>query len=694
MDIRNRKFRVGFILSATVILLVFAVGIFAYITPDNSKIKENLADSGEQSAITSLASTTSSYGKFANKSKYSFTDKTKIASYRASADNTGTDTTTIEVDSSATHGSQENPYVIDNFAGWTHFVTEMQKNSSTTYTYGQGKYYVLAVDLDFDASGAPEEKPLHSFGGTLYGLGHTISNWKYTENSSSSEEGVALIRYGLMGVGTEITITDLNMDKYEINNASKANGAILGDAYSATSWFLNCHTIGTISREIERGTWIGAGGIICGTRDVIDYYNYAPTATIYRCSADIEFTVSDSQCPGNVDFGGICAYNDNNCSLNIYDCYVNSVTTIDVKNHSSVCIFFGGIVGESDVGKDRVGGVVTINNCVSKTVNNFPNSLNTTWYNGGVTGFNELSNATQTAVSEISNAYVSSTLKWYDSNNSKDRVNKGHAWSFKRSTSNNKKAMIKASGDIFYTGEASIDGLDNWTELGNTTSDSVTPTLLGTATTSGEAQLWTTAKNSSKLKSKIWKQKANIGSAYSIQNSPVINKFDTNTFKITYKDAHTDGTDTEIDTGTYNYGSTPGLKSQTNKTGKTFLGYTFDRTSMANPFKTLHVVSGSSYYGDLDLYAVWDVADADVTKDITVSGGKDESGTIVADYGEVIMLTADINCEAMGSDITLEYEWRQGANVIATGENLSLTNVSDSGTYTLYYKIKSSTDTL
>ena len=226
-------------------------------------------------------------------------------------------------------------------------------------------------------------------------------------------------------------------------------------------------------------------------------------------------------------------------------------------------------------------------------------------------------------------------------------------------------------------------------------SGSVTPTLLGTATTSGEAQLWTTAKNSSKLKSKIWKQKANIGSAYSIQNSPVINKFDTNTFKITYKDAHTDGTDTEIDTGTYNYGSTPGLKSQTNKTGKTFLGYTFDRTSVANPFKTLPTpASGSNYYGNIDLYAVWDVADADVTKDITVSGGKDESGTIVADYGEVIMLTADINCEAMGSDITLEYEWRQGANVIATGENLSLTNVSDSGTYTLYYKIKSSTDTL
>ncbi|MDE7337384.1 MAG: hypothetical protein K2N32_04645, partial [Clostridia bacterium] len=110
--------------------------------------------------------------------------------------------------------------------------------------------------------------------------------------------------------------------------------------------------------------------------------------------------------------------------------------------------------------------------------------------------------------------------------------------------------------------------------------------------------------------------------------------------------------------------------------------------------KALPTVSGSSYYGNLELYAVWDVADADVTKDITVSGGKEESGTIVADYGDVVMLTADIDCAAMGSDITLEYEWRQGATVVGTGENLSLTNVADSGTYTLYYKIKSSTDTL
>ena len=83
-----------------------------------------------------------------------------------------------------------------------------------------------------------------------------------------------------------------------------------------------------------------------------------------------------------------------------------------------------------------------------------------------------------------------------------------------------------------------------------------------------------------------------------------------------------------------------------------------------------------------------------MTKDISVSGGVEANGTIVADYGEVIMLTADIACAAMGSDITLEYEWRQGATVISTGENLSLTNVVDSGTYTLYYKIKSSTNAL
>ena len=505
------------------------------------------------------------------------------------------------------------------------------------------------------------------------------------------------------GANTEVVIADLSMDGYSISDVNCLNGSIVGGTVSSNGYILNCHAKGSISRLTAKGTWIYGGGIVGGMKMPNNQIGkYEGNTTIYRCSANTEFTIVDNTVPaGNsFGFGGIIGVNDYRCNTFIYDCYANSIYSADVAHNGVKLngIFVGGIAGECIVGSIQgLGGTTYISGCVSKLINDFSTNPPIAWYNGGVASFHENPNATASSIATVENCYVSGTTKWIDTKNT---AAKTLPWIFKNSNStdpsisNKKGGFINGVGDIYYTGEDSDYGLANFPgmSLGNLATGCNTGTLLGTATTNGDTQLWTTAKNSSKLKSKIWKQKANIGSAYSIQNSPVINKFDTNTFKITYKDAHTDGTDTEIDTGTYNYGSTPGLKSQTNKTGKTFLGYTFDRTSVANPFKTLPTpASGSNYYGNIDLYAVWDVADADVTKDITVSGGKDESGTIVADYGEVIMLTADINCESMGSDITLEYEWRQGANVIATGENLSLTNVSDSGTYTLYYKIKSKT---
>ncbi|MDE7337217.1 MAG: hypothetical protein K2N32_03795, partial [Clostridia bacterium] len=558
MDIRKRKVKGIFVLSVSVILLAFVVGIFAWFTPIKSNIKDNAADSMEQSAITELASTTTSYGKFANKSKYTFTDKTKIASYRASEDNTGTDTTTIEVDSSATHGSQKNPYVIDNFAGWTHLVTEMQKNSSSTYTYGQGKYYVLAVDLDFDASGAPAENPLYSFGGTLYGLGHTISNWKFTENTS--EEATGLIRYSLESASSDVTVSDLNMNGCEINNAGLGNAAILGYARSNKTFILNCHTKLTVTR-LARGRWGNFGGIISG---VIATNNYECNATVYRCSADSLFSVQDSTLPNNSNntYGGIVAFSGEKCNLNIYDCYAFVDIVVDIGSVALDGVFIGGLCGISWVGKqDGMGGKVNISGCVSKMVADLSNAHNTIWYIGGIASLYENPSATVSVISEIENIYVSGTVKWEGG-----EAIKTLPWIFRNSsssTTSNKMAYIKSSGDVYYTGEEASQG-EWWIDhggmsIGNLVDGSNSGTLLGTATGNGETQLWTTAKSSTKLKSKIWSQKENIGSTYTIQNSPVINKFDTKTFNITYKDAHVDGTDTVIGTSTYNYGTTPGL---------------------------------------------------------------------------------------------------------------------------------------
>ena len=694
MDTRKKRIRGYFTLSVLLILCLCLVSAVVYIAPNSFNNTQMSVEDGDQQSYELLASsTTSSYGTFANKSKYTFTDKDKISAYRSSADGSGTDITSIEVDLSATHGSQTNPYVIDNFNGWTKFVNDMQENSSTSFTYGQGKYYVLAVDLDFNNKSA---QPIYAFGGTLYGLGHTISNWNYTENTS--EDGTGLIRYSFWGEDSEVVVSDLNMDNYQINDAGKDNGAFIGGAYAEKTWVLNCHSKGNITRTVNKNTWLNAAGIIGAIKWAgLNTGKYAVNVVAYRCSADVNVSVIDSSIPSDytVDAGGIIGYQWYGCNLEVYDCYANVVQTLTISN-AIAGVYSGGIVGYASIGKRQgLGGSVKISGCVSKIVNNLANATGFFWYLGGLAAFYEDPNANAAATSNIEDIYVSGTVY----GGTGVGAAKTWAWIARRSsggTNSNGMGILKSSGDLYYAGETTPDGMWPWTTAGryqgNMASGSKSATLLGTATTDGDAQLWSTAKNATALKSKIWTQKANIGSTYTIQNSPVINKFDTKTFTITYKDAQKDGNDTVIGTSTYNYPSIPGLTQQANKSGKTFMGYTFDRTSTANPFKT---ITDSNFYGNVDLYAVWDVLDSDVTKNIQISGGtEDGSGTIVADYGNVIILTADVKCSAMGSNANIEYEWRKGSQVVTTGNNLSIANVADSGTYTLYYKMHSSQEPL
>ena len=299
----------------------------------------------------------------------------------------------------------------------------MQKNSSTTYTYGQGKYYVLAVDLDFDASGAPEEKPLYGFGGTLYGLGHTISNWKYTESSSNTEECVGLIRYTFWGANTEVVIADLSMDGYSISDVNCLNGSIVGGTVSSNGYILNCHAKGSISRLTAKGTWIYGGGIVGGMKMPNNQIGkYEGNTTIYRCSANTEFTIVDNTVPaGNsFGFGGIIGVNDYRCNTFIYDCYANSIYSADVAHNGVKLngIFVGGIAGECIVGSIQgLGGTTYISGCVSKLINDFSTNPPIAWYNGGVASFHENPNATASSIATVENCYVSGTTKWIDTKN-------------------------------------------------------------------------------------------------------------------------------------------------------------------------------------------------------------------------------------------------------------------------------------
>ncbi|MDE7078760.1 MAG: hypothetical protein K2O95_01420 [Clostridia bacterium] len=696
MDTSNKKFKVYLALAVALILCLIFLSAVVYYLPNYNGI-DNTEVEKRPSVEVLASSTTTSYGSFSDHSRYKFTDKDKIEKFRDSEDDNVTDVTEIEVDAKSDHGTQTNPYVIDNFDGWTKFVNDMANNSDSAYTYGEGKYYVLAVDLDFNSSGAPNEEPIYKFGGTFYGLGHTISNWKYTD--ITNEEATGLIRYTIDGINSQVTITDLNMDSYELNEATSNAGAILGWAMSRNTWILNCHTKGSISRMTARGIWIYGGGIIGGIKwSETNTGQYALDATVYRCSADIDFNAKDNTITSknsSVGMGGIVGYSNQGCNLNVYDCYANAVHTFTM-NTEVKGLFSGGIVGFASIGAYQgLGGVVRLSGCVSKILDYSVGVPKTYWYPGSLIGFYENPDANATTTSYIENIYVSGTVYGAGAG-----TYKLWPWMVRRSSggsTSNGRGILSSSGDIYYTGEDSNAGIWNITTIGryqgNMASGSATNTLIGTAKDNGDSLLWETAKNSTALKSNIWTQKEYIGDTYSIQNSPVINKFDTKTFTVTYKDVRADGNDVTIDTFTYNYPSALSLLQQANKANKVFMGYSFDRTKMEDPVKTL---SGSNFYGNLDLYTVWGVMDSDVSKNIAVSGGTEENGTIEVDYGQVITLSADISCSSMGSDAKIDYEWRNNSQsqVVSTSKDFILSNVADSGTYTLYYKLHSASEPL
>ena len=119
---------------------------------------------------------------------YSYTDGNKVAEFKDQADGEGSDITTVTVDRTLTHGTKENPYVIDSYAKWMTFAREngYSHNGDESYQYGYGKVWVLATDIVFNTSSQPF-LPVWGFGGEFYGLGHTLSNITYNTANISSD---------------------------------------------------------------------------------------------------------------------------------------------------------------------------------------------------------------------------------------------------------------------------------------------------------------------------------------------------------------------------------------------------------------------------------------------------------------------------------------------------------------------------
>ena len=259
-----------------------------------------------------------------NNYTYSFTDCTKIDNFRANK--IDSDFSLQTVDTTKTHGSKENPYVIANVQDWEKLV----KLCGITEANSKGKYFVLANDIDFkDAT----FHPVGWFCGTFYGGGNTLKNtnvstWQYYNNSSKTYVNTTTqtkAGFGTFCYTNNAIITDLNVDSYNLKdfpdiidediypNRGPFCGAIVGVMRGTTNYVLNCHTKGTISSNIAytREMPVEAG--------IIGIVAKSSKATAYRCSSNITGTLKNTVYAGGT-IGGITGYVSLEATSYIYDC--------------------------------------------------------------------------------------------------------------------------------------------------------------------------------------------------------------------------------------------------------------------------------------------------------------------------------------------------------------------------------------
>ncbi|MDE5654960.1 MAG: hypothetical protein K2I46_05060, partial [Clostridia bacterium] len=614
-------------------------------------------------------------------------DKALIDSYRAGDANTPYDISIVEVDKTQARGTQENPFVIASVDDWTRFAKNLDDGSIASY--GSGKYFVLASDIDFDGK---TFYPIRFFNGYFHGMGHSLKNitvtkndWLYWNGSSyvtipTTGTGAPL-GYGLFGRTTGAMITDLILEDFSYQDMPNySSGSTMGmttagivGLTSGDDCILNCHVSGEIKSPniAYSGSYISASGIV-GLK-----INNATTLLIYRCSAELVTEINYAnttycQFSGGI-FGGTSSATG---VITIYDCVANITATVKTSRHQHI----GGLVGLAWNGVCTL----TIENAVSSvditsTVLSDAGALGSIWegpkcsmincYGSGFTG---ASGAKNTMYPFIRNR-GSSMTKLQNVNTIKTTTN--------YATNGNSSQAINA-----------FTGSTEWKEYSTANYTDPNASMLSDAKAfygASYPQIWDTSK---------------IGGTYDPDNSPVRNYL---MAFINFRNLNNSGNNEEKvgleDGNPYVVGDALPIENTATGSFLTYLnnkktnnhifkGWTDDPKGESEPFTELP----SGFFGDVTLYAVWGLPDSYVTSNIKTSLGVDKN-TIEYDSVESITLTAKVTHTAPSSGSMTNpkptyYFVQDGedkttsANVKSSGV-LSVKTVKDSGKYTFKYRL-------
>ncbi len=591
-----------------------------------------------------------SYDTLPDGSAYYYSDVTKIVGFRNGTE--ASDVSSQPVNSSAAHGSADNPYVINTAAQWNAFAGD------TSNATNANKVFVLGSDIDFAGkTGSEAFKPVPSLGAKFYGCNRKLINVTYNFGNVTTGVGV------FNATTATAVITDFSLENVTFTGISAYGGFICGKSKASV---LNCHVHGKLT---------GVGASDCGIGGIIgNIEGNTSRVYVYRCSVFADFNISTGAHGG---VGGICGDADYGAGLSVYDC----ITICNYTFHTGGDAWFGGIFDITNISGSNT--VHEIESCV--VYSNIKDTANRRRAEGSLFNGWGAGTVRVNVKNTYSAGYLTGTYGPYDLYGGIYHIPNASNCTY---TANN--VNWYAQNPYLYSPTSGAGAINKiatgqWNGSGSNT----------------RANMWLAAASStSPLPNNIWVNKSVINDAYmtntditsstgyTIENSPVRNPL---IITVSYYNYTTNNGDVQYpingdtEPQIVNFGDTLYEPTAPDANHK-FEGWTLNKNDGSKPIKTVP----TTMLGDNKLYAVWSVPSTSVRLNVTVGGSNyienaTTGATITYNEGTV-RLNSSLSVDGM-SNPTVTYSWKKDGAAVASGGNTAnynnIRNVKDSGDYTL-----------